>query len=523
MKGYKKFFWMMFFMMLFSAFTALVAPFLLNLWSGDAIGINGKRIVILVIAMTVSMLIEILLIVLREKFAKSYNKENFKKFLTKLLAMNYDATIEQGPANLIQRIQQAVGELYNFMTGSNITIWSNSLALVVILAIIARKSLIVGGIMLLMIPVNYFGYKLLNKELAQKSKKLQKNSALGYQKILSCVQQTDYLKQCGDHEELIRHLNPAYDLLYESMAEINIFARSVSAALRSVNQIARTVAMVLLVIQYTGSESDTVTLVLVTILFPMYFTYLNQVTNANLSRQGLNASMEFVDGLDKKKEKSGQEDLEVVETVKISIPKLTIGERILAENLEGDFKRGDVVWVRGASGAGKSTLVKQLVKFRECEGIMINGRDINLFSNSSVRKRMNYFSQNVPVIEGTVRDNLSFNRPWSREKEEKLLKDPFFGEFFRQHDFDSKIEENGANLSGGEKQKLALAGAFYDDVDVLILDEFTSNIDKEAAEEIFKKVMEKGKNQIIFIISHDDLPEKYATKTLYLHSVSASN
>lgn len=81
---------------------------------------------------------------------------------------------------------------------------------------------------------------------------------------------------------------------------------------------------------------------------------------------------------------------------------------------------------------------------------------------------------------------------------------------------DSLIDENGTNLSGGEKQRIALARALYDDVDVIILDEVTSNIDKESAEVILKRIMSGNEQKIIFIISHDSMPESYANKILQL-------
>ena len=86
----------------------------------------------------------------------------------------------------------------------------------------------------------------------------------------------------------------------------------------------------------------------------------------------------------------------------------------------------------------------------------------------------------------------------------------------KRHGMDEEIEENGANLSGGEKQKIALARVLHRDVDVLILDEFTSNIDKETAKEMLDMVVKNGRDKILFIISHDDLPEKYATKEVNL-------
>ena len=72
--------------------------------------------------------------------------------------MDYDSIIEKGPANLIQRVQGAVNDLYTFMTGSFISIWSNSLALIIILVVVTGQNWMAGVIMFAMAPTNYFGY-----------------------------------------------------------------------------------------------------------------------------------------------------------------------------------------------------------------------------------------------------------------------------------------------------------------------------------------------------------------------------
>lgn len=519
MRDYRYFFVMMLIMMLFGTATALVSPFLLNLWSQDETGINEARLVILFLAMVFSTAIEILLIILREKFAKHYNMSNAQKYLGKMLAMKYDAIQEKGPINLIERVQQAVNELYFFMTGAYISIWSNGLALLVILGLFFYKNMLVGAIMMVMLPVNYFGYKLLNRELARRSKKLQENSATAYQHIMSYVGQTDYLKQCDSYENLFKQMKPAYELLYTSMRDINIYARSVSSALQAVNRIAETISMAILVWNYMQAETGSVILVLVAILFPMYFNYLNSVVNANLSRQGLKVSMDFVVEMDEQRESDGMEEVERVDNIRFSIDELKIAEKTLAREIEGSFERGDVVWVRGESGAGKSSLVKLLVKFRENEGIYVNGKDIRCFTNSSLRKRVDYLSQNVPIVKGSLRDNLSFNCSWSTEREEELKREPLLAGVLQRHGLDDEIEENGANLSGGEKQKIALARVLHRDVDVMILDEFTSNIDKETALDMLNTVVKNSRNKILFIISHDDLPGKYATKEVSLTGI----
>lgn len=516
MKNYRKFFATMLVMMLFGAIAALVSPFLLNLWSQDETGFNETRLLILFFTLVLSAVIEVLLTILREKFSEQYNASNFKKYLGKMLAMEYDAILEKGPANLVERIAQAVNELYFFMTGGYISIWSNGLALLAILTLIFSKNPLVGAIMLVMLPVNYFGYKFLNKELARRSQKLQENSAAAFQHILSYVGQTDYLKQCDSYDNLYRQMKPGYELLYSSMANINIYARSVSTALEAVNRVAETISMAILLWNYMRVGTGSVTLVLVAILFPMYFNYLNGIVNANLSKQGLKVSLDFVAEMDARRERDGEDELNRVDSIRFSIDELKLGEKTLAKGIAGTFERGDVVWIKGESGAGKSTLAKLLVKFRENEGVYVNGKDIRRYTNSSLRKRIDYLSQNVPIVKGSLRDNLSFNCPWSLERERELKGEPILAGVLQRHGLDEEIEENGANLSGGEKQKIALARVLHRDVDVLILDEFTSNIDKETAGEMLDMVVKNGRDKILFIISHDDLPEKYATKGVNL-------
>lgn len=81
---------------------------------------------------------------------------------------------------------------------------------------------------------------------------------------------------------------------------------------------------------------------------------------------------------------------------------------------------------------------------------------------------------------------------------------------------DSMIDENGGNLSGGEKQKIVISRLLLDESDVLILDEITSNIDRESSFEIMKEIEKLSKDKIIFITSHDDFVKDYVNTDLVL-------
>src|SRR5699024_12132810 len=120
----------------------------------------------------------------------------------------------------------------------------------------------------------------------------------------------------------------------------------------------------------------------------------------------------------------GNKVLKEVNTVRFDIPVLKIRDKELIKCIKGTFKKGDIVRVKGDSGTGKSTLMKLLPKFRITEGVYINGIDIKEYSNFSVRSKVDYLSQNVPIIKGTLRENIFLNRPIDKSIEEKLIKEP---------------------------------------------------------------------------------------------------
>ncbi len=274
--------------------------------------------------------------------------------------------------------------------------------------------------------------------------------------------------------------------------------------------------MLLIVYQVLETNDNAISLVLFTILLPIYFQNLGVITNANLNKRDMEIANNFFNEWDKHLEQDGEKILKQVNTLSFDITNLSVRDKELIRNIKGDFKKGDIIWVKGDSGTGKSTLMKLLPKFRVTKGVYINGIDIREYSNSSVRSKVDYLSQNVPIIKGTLRENLFLNREIDGLIEEKLKKERILRSILKSKSLDDMIEESGSNLSGGEKQKIAIMRVIYDKGEILILDEITSNIDKESSIDILNQLVSTREDKIIFIISHDDLPKDYANKELVL-------
>lgn len=514
---YRKFFVTMLIIIFIISITSMISPFLIQLWSRDSIGLTSNRILIIFIILLFSLGVQIFFIYLRERFAKDFNIRNCTELLKKYMNLKYDTINDEGPKKLTEKISISVNSFYNYYTNQAINLWSSILTIILILGLIFYNNILIGVLLVILLPINYLGYRSLNNKLVTKSKALTEATSSGWQGINSVVGQVDYIKQLDSHNVIINNIEPFISKIYTAMADINIFAQTVSRILGALNSISGTMITTIVVFRVIQNGDSPLTLVLYTMLLPIYFMQLDNITCVNLNKRDVTVANDFVNFLNENKEPDGVKNIKYINKITFNIPKLEIKGKTLTYGINGVYTKGDIVWVKGMSGTGKSTLLKLIPKFRIANDIIINGNiNINNIKNSSVRSHIDYLSQNVPVIRGTVRDNLFLGKSYNSEIEKLLIDDSILKSLWKNKTMDSMILENGSNLSGGEKQKIAVARSLYSQCGVIILDEITSNIDKETADLIYERITENSIDKIIFIISHDDLPSKYSNKIILL-------
>jgi len=520
---YKKFFLTMFVVVFIGSISVLITPVLIQIWSQDVIGLNYGRIVLLFLVLLLAMSIELTAIFFRERFAKNFNIQTCKTLLNDYLNSSYDMLHEKGSMYLVERIAGAVNHYYNFYTGDSIKIWTSSFIVGAVVFMLATHNLALAIVLALLIPINYFGFKLVNKRLLVYSNHMQEVNASNWQKILSIVQHTDYIKQSSQQERLFEQITPAIEKIYGVMSKTNTFAQVCSQFLKSINNLSSIMIMAILVFEFAQNETSPLLLVLYTVILPLYFNQLGVITQANLNKRDMLASKEFAQMLKNNREKDGEAELNGIDEITIQLPELKINDRVLAYGISAKISKGDVIWVKGESGTGKSTLLKLLVKFRPIQGILINGIDLTKISNNSLREHTEYLAQNVPIINGSLRDNLFLGKKYSHELEVQMEEEPILHSILQYKNMDTLILADGSNLSGGEKQKIAIARALYNTGQVMILDEITSNIDKESADDIYKRLLKNHQDKIIFIISHEELEDSVYNKVLELTSWQDAN
>lgn len=511
---YKRFFVVMLVMVLLASLSSLLPSFFLLVWERQGVVLNWNRIIFLVSILVASKLLTIGLTIFREHYAKNYNERNFRSMLLNSFEMDYDSIIHMGPANILDRISDSVNKIYCYMTGDYINIWANVITILVCLVLTASVNVWLAGLLMIMLPVNYIGYKMLNKELAKRSLELSQQTSEGFQEILSYVQQVDYLKQTADFNPIFHALSPSIDKLYRSMARVNVYAQSVSAGLRGINDVVKNIVLMTIVYKFFTANLGPYTLMMTSIILPLYFSGLSGVVNSQLNRNGLQVAEDYRLELLKHKEKNGTRCVDAIDTIQYNVSELMVEGKVIPFNAHGFLQKGDIVQICGPSGCGKSTFVKSLLKFRPVHNVQINGIDIAELENYQLRSRIEYLSQSVPIVSGTLADNLFLTCTRSKEGDDHFLREPVLQSIFATKTLDTIILENGANLSGGEKQKIALARAFATNSDVLILDEVCSNIDQDAATAIYQSLNEERHKRITIIISHDVLPTGLVNKTI---------
>ena len=169
--------------------------------------------------------------------------------------------------------------------------------------------------------------------------------------------------------------------------------------------------------------------------------------------------------------------------------------------------QGQKVALVGSSGSGKSTITKLLLKYYEPESgeIDVNGINLNEYTNASVRRAISYVPQNVELFSKTLFENIRISRPEATlEQVKDAAKKADAHEFIRKLplQYNTYLEEAGNGLSGGEKQRIALARAFLKDSNLYILDESTSSLDFGTENTIFDMIYNQLADKSMFIVAH---------------------
>ncbi|PKM93494.1 MAG: ABC transporter [Firmicutes bacterium HGW-Firmicutes-1] len=251
-----------------------------------------------------------------------------------------------------------------------------------------------------------------------------------------------------------------------------------------------------------------------------FITYSKQFTHpivqtaniANILQSTIAASERVFEVIDEEEESADEADSIVIPLPKgaVAFKGVKFGysnEAILIENMNIDIKVGQTIAIVGPTGAGKTTLVNLLMRFYEIQDgkITVDGIDIRDMKRGDLRKMFGMVLQDTWLFNGTIGDNIAYGREGAtKEDVVAAAKAAHADHFIRTlpEGYDTILNEEASNISGGQKQLLTIARAILANPTILILDEATSSVDTRTEIQIQKAMTKLMKGRTSFVIAH---------------------
>lgn len=515
----KKFVGITVLLVLLTSITATITPIIIQFSSNQQTEVNPNTFGVIIFAMFVSFVLQFTFLIYRQNYAAKFNTEHLSSLLRKMYKMNYDAYSKLEPTYLINRIFSAVDTLYMFMISSFEGLTQSSFIIVVSLILAYSVHWSIFLFLLILIPVNFFGFRFINKNLKRKMEAMQYEGATANKDLVSALSNADNIKQLPDYAFLEKAVLPGVGRMYQTLANTNKFAQGSGAIIDFINQLFQNITYVAVAYSIVQKWLPMSSIVIIGVVLPLFFNSLRGLTEVNLNLKTLETSLDFIKSdLDDNKEADGSVHIKSIDTITLHNPEFTLGKLSFKYPLEESVYRGQVVYLMGPSGSGKSSLLKLLLKFRPGNGILINNTPIHKISNASLRSRIAYLSQNTTILSRSLEENIGFGNLLTDEQKSIIEESKVIEAILKVKGWETLLTENGANLSGGEKQRIAIARMLLKDADVYILDESTSSIDQASSDDIFNALLTMAKDKIVIYTSHVSDSVKYATKLISIET-----
>ncbi|MDH2443497.1 ABC transporter ATP-binding protein [Amnibacterium sp. CER49] len=233
---------------------------------------------------------------------------------------------------------------------------------------------------------------------------------------------------------------------------------------------------------------------------------------ANLLQSGVASAERVFDLLDAEEQSPDPEDAAMPQETagRLALQHVAFSydpEKPLIRDLSLTAEPGSTVAIVGPTGAGKTTLVNLLERFYELDGgrITLDGEDIVRMTRAGLRSRMGMVLQDTWLFAGTIRENIAYGRPDATEEEiVSAARAAYVDRFVHAlpDGYDTLLDDEGGNVSAGEKQLITIARAFLARPNVLILDEATSSVDTRTELLVQRAMAMLRRDRTSFVIAH---------------------
>lgn len=496
-----------------------------NKMTNELILFIGIMVLIPISIMVISLLKDRVVFLLSNYISCSIRYKSF----VHSLKMKHEHLSKFGHHRLMMIITREVGKVTElFITSDIVNILSNVIQLIVVFAVVFYFSWQVALICCFIVPILYFIMKLQRAkfsrihgehfELLNKGETHLTNSFLGIKTIKSNNGQeieaekwNNWLNENSKARWKVRITHSFSRTILPSIVQQLMFG------------IVFIVCAYLVIIETMSLGS----LVAIVSYVPIIFTSISNLLNVQTGYSAIENSLKTLDELFDAEIEEGTEVIGILDTgplLEFRDVDFSYGRdesNIKVPDLK--INRGELITVVGGSGGGKSSIFDLLLRFYEVSQgeILFNGKNIQNLDVNELRKHISFVSQETFLWNTTIQQNIIYpDTEVDPEKYNKCIKLASLTNFVeRLPDRDETvIGDFGNQLSGGEKQRIAIARALYSDSEVILLDEPTSALDSMTSKEIFETLIYlKNRNKTVIAITHDVIRSQIADKIVVIN------
>jgi len=199
--------------------------------------------------------------------------------------------------------------------------------------------------------------------------------------------------------------------------------------------------------------------------------------------------------------------------------------KMVLNNFNLKINKGEQICLRGKNGSGKSTLIKIIAGLIKPDSgsISVDGKDIFSINTKNWTNLVGYISQDINLFDGSLIKNIGIGLDENKidnKKIEYAIEKAFLNDFVKKYGLNTNIGEDGKKISGGEKQKIALARVLYRSAEFLIFDEVTKAMDIKSETLFFDNVRNLFDKKTVILITHNEYHEKFFDKVINLDNLN---
>ncbi|KAF0993599.1 ABC transporter ATP-binding protein [Geobacillus sp. TFV-3] len=435
------------------------------------------------------------------------------EIIQKILKMPVSFFDKQSTAYILSRLNE-VNSLSSIFTPIVFNFLSSTISMIGALMYILSKSIEIFVACVSFIPVVYIISNTSITSLNRYSREMLEATANTNNKIHSALEGIIALKELNEEEHMNQSITKEVNQLALKTIHQSKTASKSSQMLNVMVLVVQTLIIGIIGFFITNKKLTIGDYVSMTQYIGMIYSPLIMLQSFKLSIQPAIAAISRINSMLSSNnieniEESTGKKIDCIKFVKfenVSFKYDTSNESIL-NNICFDLYSGDRIAFIGKNGSGKTTIAKLLLGFYKnySGNITINDYELRELDINSLRSKIGIVPQNIYLFEGRVKENIRIgNRVLSEEEFQRRLDRLLEYGFLDGLDLNKKIIDNGKNLSKGQIQQIAFARIFMKDVDVLIFDEATSNMDQNAKEAFQNILLDLLHDKICLFISHTD-------------------